>query len=204
MCTNPVTARRSIQPRAQTGISFIELIVFIVVVGIAVAGVVRVFSLTAQKSADPQVRKQMLAAAEALLDEIELKPFTCRDPDDPTASDPSVALSSNTCASGGTPEVSGPEAAFGTQLAAETRNSPSSPFDNVNDYASYSQSPVTDINGTYQLTGYTASVAVVSETLQASVPDPDTLRITVTITRAGGESLSLTGYRLRYAPTAVP
>jgi MSHA pilin protein MshD len=43
----------------QAGISFIELIMFIVIVGIGVAGILSVLNVTAQKSADPMTRKQM-------------------------------------------------------------------------------------------------------------------------------------------------
>jgi MSHA pilin protein MshD len=59
----------------QTGLSLIELIVFIVIVSVALAGVLSVFDLSASRSADPLVRKQALAVAEAMLEEVLSKDF---------------------------------------------------------------------------------------------------------------------------------
>ncbi|MDH4285372.1 MAG: prepilin-type N-terminal cleavage/methylation domain-containing protein, partial [Gallionellaceae bacterium] len=67
---------------SQRGISLIELIMFIVIVGIALAGVLLVMNKVTASSADPLVRKQALAIAESLLEEVELMPFTFCDPDD--------------------------------------------------------------------------------------------------------------------------
>jgi len=71
MCTRP-----------QRGVSLVELIVFIVVVGVAMAGLFAAFNTMIARSADPQVRKQVLAIAESLMEEIQLMPFTYCDPDD--------------------------------------------------------------------------------------------------------------------------
>lgn len=59
------------------GVTLVELIVFMVIVGVAMAGLFAAFNTLTAGSADPQVRKQMLAIAESLMEEIELKPFTC-------------------------------------------------------------------------------------------------------------------------------
>jgi MSHA pilin protein MshD len=59
----------------QRGFTLIELVIFIVVVGIGVAGVLSVFSNSVKSSADPLVRKQTLAIAESLLEEILLKEY---------------------------------------------------------------------------------------------------------------------------------
>ncbi len=61
---------------SERGLSLVELIVFIVVVGVAVAGVLAVMNVTTAKSADPLVRKQALAIAEGMLEEILLKDFS--------------------------------------------------------------------------------------------------------------------------------
>ena len=55
---------------------------FIVIVGVAIAGILSVFNVNAQHSWDPAERKQMLAIAESLLEEVELMPFTYCDPND--------------------------------------------------------------------------------------------------------------------------
>jgi len=61
----------------QRGLTLIELIVFIVIVAAALAGVLAVFNVTTRHSADSLVRKQALAVAESLLAEIEARPFNC-------------------------------------------------------------------------------------------------------------------------------
>lgn len=61
--------------RRARGFTLVEVIVLIVVVGAALAGVLLVLQNTVRGSADPQVRKQALAVAEALLDEILLASY---------------------------------------------------------------------------------------------------------------------------------
>lgn len=53
----------------------VELIMFIVIISIAVAGILLVMNKVSGHSADTLVRKQALAAAESLLEEIELQDF---------------------------------------------------------------------------------------------------------------------------------
>jgi MSHA pilin protein MshD len=68
----------------ERGLSLVELILFIVIVGAAVAGIIAMISMTTQSSADPMVRKQALSIAEAMLEEVRLQPFTVCDVDDPS------------------------------------------------------------------------------------------------------------------------
>jgi MSHA pilin protein MshD len=63
----------------QSGVTLIELLVSIVIVSIAASGVLGVLSMTTAGSADPMIRHQAAAIAEAYLEEILLKPVT--DPD---------------------------------------------------------------------------------------------------------------------------
>ena len=75
-----MSSRREPAPnRRQSGVTLIELIASIVVVSIAVAGILGVFTSTVGRSADPMLRHQAVAIAEAYLEEILLKPFA--DPD---------------------------------------------------------------------------------------------------------------------------
>src|SRR5262245_25475022 len=74
------------RPRGKSGgVSLVELVVFIVIVGVAMAGVFAAFNTMTAASADPQVRKQMIAIAESLMEEIQLMPLTYCDPDDANA-----------------------------------------------------------------------------------------------------------------------
>lgn len=60
----------------QRGSSLIELVMFIVIVSVALAGILLVMNTTAKGSADPLIRKQALAAAYSMLEEIELQDFS--------------------------------------------------------------------------------------------------------------------------------
>ena len=57
------------------GVTLVELIVAIVVVGIAVSAILSVFVVTTQHSADPMPRVQAQILAEGYLDEVLLKKF---------------------------------------------------------------------------------------------------------------------------------
>ncbi|MES2126210.1 MAG: prepilin-type N-terminal cleavage/methylation domain-containing protein [Pseudomonadota bacterium] len=62
--------------RHQSGITLIELIIAIVIVSVGVAGLVGAFAMSTRTSTDPVIYKQMSAIAEALMEEITLKPYT--------------------------------------------------------------------------------------------------------------------------------
>ncbi|MDO9048124.1 MAG: hypothetical protein Q7U66_10350 [Methylobacter sp.] len=62
--------------KSQCGISLIELILFIVIVSAALAGLLSVMNVNTRSSVDPLIQKQALAIAESLLEEIELQDFS--------------------------------------------------------------------------------------------------------------------------------
>ena len=66
------------RPR-QCGFTLIELIIFIVVVSVGLAGILLVMNTVVKSSADPMVRKQAMALADSILEEIVLKAYA--DPD---------------------------------------------------------------------------------------------------------------------------
>ncbi|HEY9147155.1 MAG TPA: type II secretion system protein, partial [Thiobacillus sp.] len=175
------------------GLSLIELLVFIVVVGIAVTGVLSVYSLNARSSADPVVRKQALAIAESLIEEVLGQPYTYCDPDDANVE---TANSPADCA---TPELMGPE-------ALEQRGNNLTPLDNVNDYNGYPMPVIAgpDGNPVPNLNGYSASIQVQPvANFNGIVPAPgdnETLLVTVIVNGPGNQSVALSGYRTRYAP----
>jgi len=61
--------------RRMAGVTLVELIVAIVIVGIALAGLVAAYTRASIASADPVVTQQMLAIAESMMEEVMLKPF---------------------------------------------------------------------------------------------------------------------------------
>lgn len=195
MCIRDGGRRRAIRDRAcggrrVGGLSLIELLFFIVIVGVAIVGVLSVLNYTAARSADPLVRKQVLALAEGMLEEVRLMPFTYCDPDDPAAA---TATSAGACS---VPELPGPE-------GSESRLSPNAPFDNVDDYHQYSASPPTDLAGSpiAGLGSYGVRVEVFEGGL--GLPNDQVLRIDVTAT-GPGESVTVSAFRTRYAPNALP
>ncbi len=189
----------SIKPsaRAQAGLSLVELVMFIVIVGIAVVSVLQVLGMGARSSPDPMRRKQALAIAEGLMEEVRLARFTFCDGSDPLAEDPAT----DSPAKCGTAEGVGPE-------AGNTR-----PYDNVNDYVTAFGTPLAyavDATGNAFPAGYTASVSITPDNTLgpagAQIPSDATainmnvLRITVTVSYSGGDNVVLDSYRTRYAP----
>lgn len=181
--------------RRSLGISLIEVVVFIVVLGIGIAGIVTLYSQLTVASVDPLVRKQALAIAVSMLEEIQLRGFTFCDPDDPNVY--TAPLTPCTI-----PETSGPNEPTPN---AETRYAEPR-FDNVNDYHGFSMSGanIRDVTNTVisGLEAYAVSVTVADA--GGDLPDvstaADALRISVAVTGPAGVNVSLQGYRLRYAP----
>jgi len=66
------------------GFTLIELIVAMVVISVALAGILSVITLTTSHSADPVLRRQSIAIAESYLEEISLKSYTDPDIDNET------------------------------------------------------------------------------------------------------------------------
>ena len=60
----------------QKGFTLIEVIIFIVVVGAGLAGILQVINVTVAKSADPVVAKQALAMADSILSEVVQKGYS--------------------------------------------------------------------------------------------------------------------------------
>lgn len=179
--------------RALRGLSMVELLIFIVVVSAALVGVLAALQPGSQAGADPLLRRQALAIAEALIEEVQLMPFTWCDADDANAE---TASSAAGCAT--TPEVPGPE-------AGEGRFAPPS-FDHVNDYNGYTLAGIVDLTNTpiTTLAGYSASVGVASAALgDITAASGNALRITVTVTGPHGTSVTLDGWRTRHAPNAA-
>lgn len=200
-----------LRPRhRQRGVTLIELIVSMVIIGVAVAGVMHALSVTQRSSADPQLRKQALTIAEALLEEIQSARFTFCDQFDPLAR---TATSSAVC---GIPEINGPE-------AGNVR-----PFDNVNDYVpnlpndeiklfDFASNAVLALPG-----GYEAKVTITPDIALGPVAvvlgaepiaalndggnpaNTNVLLITVIVTYNGTDTVTLDGYRTRFAPNSLP
>jgi MSHA pilin protein MshD len=180
------------RPGRARGFTLIELLVFIVVVSAALAGVLRIFTQATVAGADPMQRRQALAIAESVLDEVMLMPFTFCDGDDANVLS---ATSAAGCA--GAADAVGAEAGEGRFATPQ--------FDHVNDYHGYSMAGIVDISNAAVagLAGWSAQVTVAAAALGSiTAASGNALRITVTVTAPGGDTLTLEGYRSRHAPNA--
>ena len=195
---------------AQRGVTLIELVIFIVVVSIAVVGLLQIFARTTASSADPQLRKQALAIAEAMLDEIEGARFTFCDP----LADPAADMATNAAPFD---SATNPTGCNTPQNVSATVPAVGRPYYNVSDYVRSFNAPVVyaaDAAGNSFPAGYAVSVAISPDAglgpAGAGLPSDATpvnmnvLRITVTVTYATNQQLVLAGYRTRYAGNAVP
>lgn len=204
-------------PSQARGMTLIELLVFIVVVSVGLLGILSVINYVTRSNTDPLVQKQCLAIAEALLEEVEMQPFTYCDPADAQAA---TATSATKGGTGCSTMVQGLGPANGEQ-----RGSSTNPFNNVPDYYATAKdgvytlaSPIPDLTGAgASPAGYSATIQLIPEALgpagaqiTSAAPTSATdasamnvLRIRVTVTN-GAASVTLEGYRTRYAPTTLP
>jgi MSHA pilin protein MshD len=206
----------------QRGISLLEVVIFIVVVAVAVAGVLSVLDVSARSSADPVIHKQMLSVAEALLEEVQMQPFTHCDPSDANAA---IATSASTL--GSTTPCASLVQTFGQQ-SGQTRTPYT--FNNVANYCAIGttgsttcpvltlSSPIAGVvTGSSVASGYSATIALTAENLGpaglsivSTAPTGandasamNVLRIGVTVNYKL-DSVTLEGYRTRYAPNYFP
>ena len=177
----PLEIDRSTVSTKQRGTSLIELIMFIVIVSVALAGILLVMNVTTKGSADPLVHKQAIAAAESLLEEIELQDFM--DPDG--------------------------SAACPLPASAVTPTNRALDYHIVDCYKDFPNSgPATGIysvNGAAitDLASYTARVTIDSTTSPLgtgadTIAAGSAVLITVTVTDPQGNDIQISGYRTRY------
>lgn len=185
----------------QSGVTLVELIVFIVVMSVGVVGVLSTMNAAVRFSADPMTAKQLRAIAESLLGEVLHQPFTLCDPDDAAVGTATLSGTTPTCDVAGNDQNKGGAALSVPTPAGELRGGAGAAgFDNVADYGGYSANPIADITGTNVMNGYAATVSVTRAGTAFGLADNSAaLQVTVTVSR-GAESFSLTGYRFRYAP----
>jgi MSHA pilin protein MshD len=178
----------------QRGFTLIELIIFIVVVAAGLAGILSVMNTVVKSSADPMIRKQTVAIAESLLEEILLKEFC----------DPDTATLSTTA----------PPVCPASRIAADQEASRKD-YDDVVDYNGYTTATCTsaclpvgcgiqDLTGAqvsslcrYNITSVTVANAIAADNAALAALVPPAKKITVEVTGPQGP-ISLTGYRANY------
>lgn len=156
---------------AMRGMTLIEVVVFIVIVSVGLAGVLSAFNIATAKSADPVVRKQRITIAEQMLEEILQKDYA----------NPAGGFS---------------PATVGNPAQAERPS-----FDDVDDYnmtGAFSWTGIRDLANTpvAGLENYTVTVTVAASAL-SGIAAANAKKITVAVT-GGGETVTLSGYRTQY------
>jgi MSHA pilin protein MshD len=164
MCTN--------RARKELGVSLLELVFAIAIVGIALGGAVSVFVVTTQHSADPMAQEQAQLVAEAYLDEILLKKFY--DPDTNTVCTGTTggetrATYDNVCDYNGLSEQ--PTNQFGTAITG-----------------------LSSYNVAVSVVNAGVSLGTINNTSAIRV-----LRIDVTVSLQGAPAVVLSAYRTNYA-----
>lgn len=192
--------------RSAAGFTLIEIIIHVTVISIALAGTMALFNSIAAKSSESLEMRKVQEAGMLLLDEIGQMAYTYCAASDSAAAD---AASPSAC--------SVPQLFAAPAGKSRFANSGASPFDNVGDYAGYSQSPPTDIlqNTLPNLSGYTLSVSVANPPAPLGpigaggsglqIPASEIALVTVTITNnSTGKSWPFSAYRFRHSPNALP
>jgi len=159
------------QPAAR-GLSLVELVVCIALIGAVAAMLVNTFANLAGRSADPLVQRQAMAVGESMLAEI-------------------LAQGTGSVDQSGGANAIGPE-------AGESRTGAGVPFDNVDDYHGLAMAGVVAVDGSPVpgLEGYTVSVTVRAQTI-AGVPADQGLWVDVRVAGPGGTEVLLSGWRAR-------
>ncbi len=164
------------KPQPHRGFTLVEVIIFIVVVAAGLAGILSVSTTVVKSSAEPMARKQTIAIAESLLEEILLKEFCDPDTVNATTNPP-------TCPA---------------RIAADQEASRNL-YDDVDDYDGYSTSGgITDVLGSAApgLSAYNIDPAVDVAT-SADLTGVTSKKVTVSVKGPNG-TITLSGYRSNY------
>lgn len=159
------------------GVSLVELIVFIVVVTVGLAGVLSAFHLAFRHSADPLWRKTSLALAEAMMEDVLSKGYQ-NDPADPDNTSAILGCTPNT-----------PLPCYANNDLFRVN------YNDVDDYKGWSNLP-RDLSQAYLPLAilHDCTVAVAVDAPAALDGGVNAKRITVTAT-CNGEVVALQAYR---------
>jgi len=154
------------------GLSLVELVVCIALIGAVAAMLVNTFATLAGRSADPLVQRQAMAVGESMLAEI-------------------LAQGTGSVDQSGMANAIGPE-------AGESRTGVGVPLDNVDDYHGLVMAGVVSVDGSPVpgLERYTVSVTVRAQAV-AGVPVNQGLWVDVRVAGPGGTEVLLSGWRAR-------
>jgi len=157
------------------GATLVELVITIVIIGVAIAGVVGAFSLIAGRSADPLNQTRAVALAQLYMDEILSRKY-----DDNTPV-------------GGVPKQPG--------CTINTEEANRADYDDVDDYNAISDAAPQNAEGTpltADYSGFRVSIIVQCAGGEVGLPPADAKRVDLTVTDPGGQGYSFSVYRANY------
>ncbi|GAA0850964.1 hypothetical protein GCM10009113_33570 [Marinobacter szutsaonensis] len=164
--------------KRQSGVTLVELIITIVVLGVAIAGVVGAFAVISGRSADPLDQTRAVTLSQLYMDEILTRYY-----------DESTPVGGGKVASGDVDcATAGPD--------GETRSA----FDDADDYDGLADSPPQDGEGN-DLSGYgsfSVSVTVACAGSEVGVANEDAKRVDITVTDPSGQNWLFTAYRANF------
>lgn len=158
----------------QSGATLVELVMTIVIISIAVAGVVGAFATIAGRSADPLNETRAVELAQLYLDEILTKKYDELTPE------------------GGVPPYSG-ACRIGTD-DSEGRDA----FDDVDDYDGLTEDPTSLLGLSTDYNEFSVAVNVTCAGSELALGQGEAKRVDVTITIPGGQDFLFTAYRVNY------
>ena len=161
--------------RSYSGFTLIELIAFLVVVGVSMVAIGSVFLYATERSQHPLIHSRMLTMAQSQLDEISSRRF---DENTPTGGVPACGTT-----------IDGAVACLGIGLDAGELITSISTLDDVDDFHGYQDQPDT---------GFMRQVSVVMAGEDFGITSDQAKRITVTVTSPQGTSMSLSTYRFNF------
>lgn len=210
--------------KRQRGLTIIELVLFMVIMGVAAAGIIGVLNMGTKSSADPLRRKQAMLIAEAFMEEVQLARFTFCVPGD---ANESTAANQDGCSNLGNTVAVRPRPAgmvrpyanvadYATAFNADERTFAVNGVDTDVNGRALGQDAALNQMGNSSLGPITTTVALnlvpagaplgpavgpANLRIQSAANSLEVLQITI-ITRYGGPNdvIRLDGYRTRYAP----
>ncbi len=169
-----MTLRRSLRPAIhQQGVTLVELVITIVVLGIALVAIVSAISNSVSRGSNILLQDRMIELSQAYMDEILGKRF-----DDATPM-------------GGFPPV--------TACNIATEEADRADYDDVDDYDGISEAPTSQTSASFaDYTDYNVTVSVSCEGDEVAVTNSRAKRVTLVITDPRGQSITFSAYKGNY------
>lgn len=159
----------------ERGATLVELVITIVIISVAIAGVVGAFALISGRSANPLNETRAVALAQLYMDEIITQKY-----DDQTPP-------------GGVPRYTG-SCSIGPE-GGETRGT----FDDVDDYDGLNDSPpASAVSGVSGYDGFSVLVDVLCAGGEVGLPVSQAKRIDLTISVPGNQQFVFSAYRANF------